>query len=567
MRIPRLLLVPLCALSILIGCSTASLNETVHTPWGRMAEDNPQARAYNHYLSSVLYDLRGQQDRALQEVEQIPALDPDALTPTLQLVRGYLRQRDFDKALAMAESAVRQQPERANLWIVQGEIYHQLKRYDDAVASFSKAIELNPNDLLGYGALVELQENTNDLVAAIDIYRRLTELSPDAAGLHYQLGINLARIKDEQGARSALIKALELDSNLVRARYLLGVMYLEAGMNSEAATQLTAYLQQRPSDLSAQEALAAAAARTGDHARASELYQAILNGGQGTPKHNLLAMYERLLAGRPAEAEALAPAEGAPYFATLLRAVARQQQSLPFQPLLEGLDATDGDLDEECSSYLNDLLYFFGEKDAGAWLLEKLDGFKGAGIQARSLDIIRGRTLMSLKQPQQAVDTFLPLLATAGADTPWIHYYLAVSYEELDNFEATEEHLTAYLAARPGEPDVLNFLGYLYAEHGVKLDEAETLIGQALTAEPDNPFFLDSLGWVYYQRGKAEEAIDHIQRAIYSMETDDAVLRNHLGDAYKLKGDHERAVAEWERARRLDPTLPGIQEKIDALKK
>ncbi len=564
MRIPRLLLVPLCALTILIGCSTTGLSDTVYTPWGRTAEDNPKARAYNHYLASVLYDLRGQQDRALQEIEQIPELDPDALTPTLQLVRGHLRQRNFDKALAMAESAVRQQPGRANLWIVQGEIYHQLKRYDEAVASFSKAIELNPNDLLGYGALVELQENTNDLVAAIDIYKRLTELSPEAAGLHYQLGINLARIKDEKGARSALIKALELDGNLVRARYLLGIMYLEAGMDQEAATQLTAYLQQRPSDLSAQEALAAAATRTGDHTRASELYKAILEGGQGTPKHNLLAMYERLLAGKPAEAEALAPAEGAPYFATLLRAAARQAQSLPFLPVLEGFDGIDGDLDEECSSYLNDLLYFFGDQAASAWLFEKLDSFKTAGVQSRALEIIRGRTLMSVKQPQQAVDTFLPLLATAGTDKVWLHYYLAVSYEELDNFDATEEHLLAYLTERPGEPDVLNFLGYLYAEHGVKLDEAETLIGQALAAEPGNPFYLDSLGWVYYQRGKADEAVDHIQRAIYGMDTDDAVLRDHLGDAYLLKGDIARAIAEWERARRLDPELPGVQEKIEA---
>ena len=33
---------------------------------------------------------------------------------------------------------------------------------------------------------------------------------------------------------------------------------------------------------------------------------------------------------------------------------------------------------------------------------------------------------------------------------------------------------------------------------------------------------------------------------------------------YLLKGDIARAIAEWERARRLDPELPGVQEKIDA---
>jgi predicted negative regulator of RcsB-dependent stress response len=47
------------------------------------------------------------------------------------------------------------------------------------------------------------------------------------------------------------------------------------------------------------------------------------------------------------------------------------------------------------------------------------------------------------------------------------------------------------------------------------------------------------------------------------METDDAVLRDHLGDAYLLKGDVARAREEWQRARRLDPDLTGIQEKLD----
>jgi hypothetical protein len=47
------------------------------------------------------------------------------------------------------------------------------------------------------------------------------------------------------------------------------------------------------------------------------------------------------------------------------------------------------------------------------------------------------------------------------------------------------------------------------------------------------------------------------------METDDAEVRDHLGDAYLLDGSVEKALSEWERARRLDPTREGIQEKID----
>ncbi|MCL4692614.1 MAG: tetratricopeptide repeat protein, partial [Candidatus Hydrogenedentes bacterium] len=75
------------------------------------------------------------------------------------------------------------------------------------------------------------------------------------------------------------------------------------------------------------------------------------------------------------------------------------------------------------------------------------------------------------------------------------------------------------------------------------------------------------LGWVYYRKGKADLAIEYIRRAIQAMERDDAILRDHLGDAYMLKGEKEKAIGEWERARRLDPELEGVQEKIDAQRK
>jgi tetratricopeptide (TPR) repeat protein len=74
---------------------------------------------------------------------------------------------------------------------------------------------------------------------------------------------------------------------------------------------------------------------------------------------------------------------------------------------------------------------------------------------------------------------------------------------------------------------------------------------------------MDSMGWVYYKQGRGEEAVDLIQKAIYGMETDDAVLRDHLGDAYLLKGDVTRARKEWQRALRLDPDMPGLQQKLD----
>ena len=154
----------------------------------------------------------------------------------------------------------------------------------------------------------------------------------------------------------------------------------------------------------------------------------------------------------------------------------------------------------------------------------------------------------------------MPLLASSP--TPWLHYNAAICYEELDNFAATEHHLESYLKLVPNDPDVMNFLGYLYSEYKVKLDKAEKLLEKALAADPENPFYLDSLGWIYYQQGKPDLAIEYIQDALYKMDSDDAILRDHLGDAYLKQGNTERAVAEWKRSLRLDGSNTKVREKI-----
>ena len=50
-------------------------------------------------------------------------------------------------------------------------------------------------------------------------------------------------------------------------------------------------------------------------------------------------------------------------------------------------------------------------------------------------------------------------------------------------------------------PDALNYLGYMYAEDGIMLDQAQTLIEKALEIDPNNGAYIDSLGWVYFKKG------------------------------------------------------------------
>ena len=566
MRMISSVIITFIILSSVTGCASTSdsLAEFFnYSPqFGKIDKPSPEAKAISHYLSSIVYEREGDHERAVTELEKVPELDPKAVTPTMRIIRGYLRQQDYDQAVIMAERAVEQAPERANLWIVLGEIYHQLERYDDAVDAFQKAIELNPDNILGYGALVELQESINDLVAAIDIYDRLIQMNPNSAGLFYQLAINFIRIDDSEAAQMALRRALELNPHLTRARFLLGTLYLEADRRLESVAQLEHYIRTRPDDLQALENLAGALTRMGDYEAALAQYERLFVSETAEMHHYLHAMYIHLLAEQPHEVLEMHPPDSAPLLTALFRVIALEATDQNFISVLESLDAMNANVDLEITNFINRMIYLYHYELAGQWLLEHLQRYHLLVENSETLAILRARIYMTGDDFENSAELFENALELFGPDKRF-HYYLAICYEKLGNFELTEKHLKEYLTLDPDDPDMMNFLGYLYADHDVHLDEALELLERALAQDPDNGYYLDSLGWIYYRKGDAEKAIELIQRAIYNMDSDDAILRDHLGDAYFLKGDVKRALAEWDRAHRLDPKLEGVKEKLD----
>lgn len=564
MHASRLYRLALCPLLLLTGCATANGQQS-DDRWLKQPEPlSNQGKAIAHYIAGSYYNSIGRFKEAYDEISQVPVLDPTAVTPTLRLIKNHLRKQEYDQALALAETAVQQAPQEANLWIVLGQIYHQMNRYDDAIAALSKAIDLNPDNMLGYGALVDLQESTNDLVSAVDIYERLLKLTPDSPVLHYQLGLNLVRINDPDGAIKSLEKALELNPQLVRAKYMLGTLHLEQERPEKAVEYLSSYLRARPGDPRAAENLVGALARLERFPEAMGILGLLLSGQNREARHSVLAMHLYLLAGKAQQAEGFEPTEGAPYFGTLYTAWARKAQGLPFEAKLRSLDGLGADLQAEMDAFLSDVLYLFGKEKTAAWLLEALGESEKVIPGSRPLALLRSQILMKTNRYAEARDTLQALLDKGGDPDPKsVHYYLALCNDELDDFLETEKHLKAYLALNPDDPDVLNFLGYLYAEENVKIDEAEQLLQKALSMDPANAFYLDSMGWIYYRQGKAKEAVEFIQNAIYGMDNDDAILRDHLGDAYLLLGDVDSAVKEWQRALRLKKDIEGVQEKID----
>lgn len=525
-----------------------------------------KGKSLSHYLSAMVYHRRGDTEKAVQELEEALKYDPEATTPWVRLIRLYLMAEKYEQALVSVDKVIQKDKNLPSLYLIRGELCHRLGRIDDAVESFQKAIELNPEDVLGYSALLELQEDTNDLVAAIDIYKRMIEKRPNSALLHYQLGLTYARIKNNPLAITELEKALKLDPRMIRAYYILALLYIDENQLPNAIRFLEQYVQKKPEDIKAWEVLLGAYTRVGEMIKAGEVAQRMILSKETSPLQKMLLSFFLLRNGDYSRTMSMLPVNEYPLMSKLLHALTlKLSGNSDYQGILETIDDFAETVDTECNDFVNAIWSNFGAGIVSGWFEGQIEAL-AKEKNSLALCLIWSRVLMVADREEKSIEVLNSLLQEHDRNI-WIHYYLSICYDKLKQFENTEKHLKVCVELDPENAEILNFLGYLYADKNVNLTEAENLIRRALKIDPENPYYLDSLGWVYYRQGNADKAIEYIRKAIYKMDTDDAVLRDHLGDAYLLKGDLKRAIAEWERAIVLDPKKEEIKQKIEKYRK
>jgi len=138
-------------------------------------------------------------------------------------------------------------------------------------------------------------------------------------------------------------------------------------------------------------------------------------------------------------------------------------------------------------------------------------------------------------------------LNTKPSDKLYALYLRGEFFERQKLFDKAEEEFRKALAIDPQNAGVLNYLGYMLADQGMKLPEAMKLIRQAVELEPQNAAYLDSLGWVCFKSGNYAEAEEDLRKANERMNGDPTV-HDHLGEVYEKTGRLKLAVAQWERS-------------------
>jgi tetratricopeptide (TPR) repeat protein len=149
------------------------------------------------------------------------------------------------------------------------------------------------------------------------------------------------------------------------------------------------------------------------------------------------------------------------------------------------------------------------------------------------------------------------------ADTA-IAFELGAVLDKQKRFADAEAAFQQVLKRDPKHAPALNYLGYMLAERGERLDESVGYLKRALDIDPDNGSYLDSLGWAYFKDNKLDLAVDNLKRAAEQLRSN-SVVQDHYADLLFKLGRYDEAIAAWTRALAGDGDSidrPGIDRKI-----
>lgn len=468
-------------------------------------------------------------------------LDEREDDPNLLLALGQLLHRMG--RLAEAESAIaelrRSRPGSPQLISYHAGLLLQLGRKEEAAELFTQCAQ-------GWPQAAQCRDTAADLLVELDRPGDAADvLLLDVADDDLDRLMRAAYLLWEAGRSTDALRTVERVIRQVpdseRARTLHAHLLSATGRDGEAAAEFRALLKKNPTDSDLQLSLAWALARSGelDEARRwlDRAWEPLAEnaGSEVAIKAAVTAARLELVAGNPLVARdwlarVADPADAGEDYVQLLGASYRRVEDwsggiaamIRLQPKITG--------SARLAAEAIEAEFRLRSSDQRAWqrLRPLLDS------DDRTAVVMGLQVLQSAERWADAEREAATALERFPGDREMLFLHGA-ALERLGRFDDAEAAFLELLEANPNDAAAANYLGYLWADRNVRLDDALDLITIAVTAEPDNPAYLDSLGWVHYRRGSLAEAEHWLRRAV-ALNDDDGTLLAHLGEVLVKSG-------------------------------
>ena len=515
----------------------------------------------DHLLLGRLYRLNNDLQKAENELKLAIKLDPSSEEAVTTLAMLYTDEGDTAHALKVL-SAIPDSARSAKLYAALGAAYEQRKDYKSAIDAFRHAIVLDRDNLDAIRGLAENLLNDGQLDASLEQYKVIADSNPEDAQTYVRMAEIYRRQAKSDQALESLKRADTLVPDTMDVPYSMAAVYQAQGRYDDAIKLLQDLLKKtEKSETGSSQAdrnnRAIFVERLGMVYREQQNYTAAVE----TFRKMLPLGDENARSGYQEIIDTYREAKQWPQATAVAKeAVQKMPNDRDLRMVLDAQLADTGEFDKSVADIRTML--------------------KG-GPEDREVYLRLGIIFTRAKRWDDALQALAKAeqLSTKSDDKAYVSFLRGDLYQREKMFDQAETEFKKVLAVTaPSDPQsaaTLNYLGYMNADRGVKLDESLNFVKQALSLDPNNGAYLDSLGWVYFKLGKYDLAEENLTKAEAHMGTDPTV-QEHLGDLYQKTGRLKLAAAHWDRAvqewtKTVAPEQDGeafakVQQKLDAAK-
>jgi tetratricopeptide (TPR) repeat protein len=497
-------------------------------------------------------------------LEAVDASPPGDVTALLNLGGYYARRQSYDKALEAVQKAAEIKEDDPNILVSIAHLHFDFKKFEDAEATVNEVLAKDNGNVSANYLKGRLYLLRKDFANARERFDLVVRERPSNAMAHYFRALTLIGMGEARLAQRDLLKAVELNPQMLDARLILAEFYLHDRNRELAKRQIEKASKLAPQDVRTLLIQGNLRILERDAKGAEEAFKEVVElSPEYAPGHYRLGLlyyltarqedalnsFQKALELDPGQTNALALMVGIyvrdKKFNEAFELCRRQKQAVDENPFLQAvIEYIEGNI-------------FQARKDSD----RALESFRKAietDPNVLASYVALARMYGQLGKLDQAISQYEAVL---NKNPNYLGGYMAIGtiYEQKGDGEKAETYYRKALEIKRDFAPAANNLAWNLADRGGNIDEALKFAQIAKEKMPKNPAVMDTLGWIYYLKGTYLNAIAELQDSV-QLAPDNPAINYHLGMAYYKNNKEDGAKEFLEKALELDPNFKDAEE-------